>query len=242
MVTMMSFTLKELAEELLLKPDTLRKKLNRSGEWYGIDDELPEKLTSEVIQEYAKPAPRRSDETIEAAKQLLGIPGANSFKETKVDSEPEKPAKINGNKPISLKEEKEDSAPETKPEPKGKSKRNHFVTVVLVIAVIWQMHHSAFVVMEISRMEGPPWIQIDGILFAFSIQFTALLLTIYEGKRWYLVLFAIIEFLINVVYYQPWEEGGNYPLTILISGTIAFTIYSYSDLFAKTRNDGLEDA
>lgn len=251
---MHNYTVKDLAEQLFIQPYSLKRKLDRQGQNFNIGDTLPEDITTEILQEYTNSAAQRTNETIEAAKSLLEgtAPAVIPIKkDTGLNGhafviKPEPKAVIPD--PITIKEDTagiiqqmEDTA---RPQPQKKDDRwrDVFVKVVLSIALIWQMHHSAFVVMEISRMTGSPWIEIDGIFFAFSVQFTGLLLTIYDGKRWYLILFSIIEFLINVVYYQPWKPGGNYPLTFLISGTIAFTIFSYVDLYAKTRKDGLEVA
>lgn len=114
--------------------------------------------------------------------------------------------------------------------------KDAFLFVVFVAALLWQMHHSAGLVMRISLIEIAWMKWLSGVLFSFAVQFTALLMTIRKGSKNYLMIFACAEVIINMLYYRPWNYSGNdiatyWATSIIVSLCIAFTIYSYSELF-----------
>lgn len=111
---------------------------------------------------------------------------------------------------------------------------NTFLYFVFICALGWQMGHSAWLESSISRIETD-WVRsIAAWGFAFAVQFTALLLTIRKGNKSYLQGFAMCEFCINLLYYRPWSGGvggTDAAAQVLLSAVIAFTIYSYAELF-----------
>jgi len=113
--------------------------------------------------------------------------------------------------------------------------RTWFLYVVYMAALGWQVWHTAAVLVAADNLQGV-WSWVSGLLFALSVQFTALLMTIRSGSVWYLRGFAVVEFLFNVAYYNPFRAGATWieiVVELLISATIAFTIYSYSELFTR---------
>ena len=80
---------------------------------------------------------------------------------------------------------------------------------------------------------------VESLLYAGSIQFTALLMTLHRGGRVYLLIFAVLEFGVNMIHYRPWDKEGTgidvWVIDILLSFAIAFSIYSYSEIFTTKR-------
>lgn len=107
-----------------------------------------------------------------------------------------------------------------------------FLLGVLLLSLIWQMIHTAGL---IGRMDAgePIW---SNYCYAAGVQFTALVLTLHNGGRGYLIGFAAFEFAVNLLYYEPWMVGGHiaWARAILISAGVAFAIYSYSAILTRT--------
>ncbi|WP_367389011.1 hypothetical protein [Lewinella sp. LCG006] len=113
------------------------------------------------------------------------------------------------------------------------------LALIAMVSMYVQMNHTAQVV-------GGEWLQ--AWAYALSIQFTGLAMTLYKGSLWYLRVFALAEFSINLLHYRPWACewvesvsvcGGaeEWTRSLLLSALIAFTIYSYVEIFAARRNE-----
>lgn len=109
------------------------------------------------------------------------------------------------------------------------------LTLITLLAMYVQMAHTSAVV-NVQRTD----LQLNdlhGWAYAMAVQFTGLAMTLYSGRRVYLVVFGVAEFLINVLYYRPWVTGGPeaWLRDLLLSALIAFTIYSYAEIFTARR-------
>lgn len=88
--------------------------------------------------------------------------------------------------------------------------RGWFLYLVFVAAIFVQMEHTCVMAFRFSNVSNNIVRWVSSVLFAFSFQFTALILTINSGKHFYLLAFAIAELMINIFYYAPW---GTYTRT-----------------------------
>jgi hypothetical protein len=121
----------------------------------------------------------------------------------------------------------------------GELSKDVLLALIAMVSMYVQMNHTAQVV-------GGEWLQ--AWAYALSIQFTGLAMTLYKGSLWYLRIFALAEFSINLLHYRPWAcelvEGVSvcggaeeWTRSLLLSALIAFTIYSYVEIFAARRNE-----
>ena len=146
---------------------------------------------------------------------------------------PEKPIKKKvESKPLV----KEILAQKVHQEPKKSTyQKDLFLFIVFIAAMVVQMEHTIALAKNASKLSSEILQYLSAGLFAFSFQFTGLLMTIRSGKRWYLILFAIIEFFVNILYYKPWVDNdlNNWVVSLLLSAAIPFAIYCYSELFTS---------
>lgn len=108
------------------------------------------------------------------------------------------------------------------------------IGIVLSPALIWQMEHYAGVVNDLSRIDTNETLSlVFSWMFAFSVTGTAIVMTAAKGNMNYLIGFAIVETLANIIYCHP-VSLIEWLTTLLISTAMAFTILSYSEIFAKS--------
>ena len=92
---------------------------------------------------------------------------------------------------------------------------------------------------KVSQLNNEVLPIISGVVFAIAVQFTGLIMTIHSGRKAYLIGFALVEFLTNMLYYAPWSDPSTtcdiWAIDIIISAAIAFTILSYAELFAASK-------
>lgn len=110
------------------------------------------------------------------------------------------------------------------------------LSAVALVAMLVQIVNTATVVQSAEQADGTMAL-VHSWAFAVAVQFTGLALTLYKGRLRYLQLFALAEFGINLLYFRPWSGGGweSWVTAILLSALIAFTIYSYVEIFAARR-------
>ena len=113
-----------------------------------------------------------------------------------------------------------------------------FIFLVLIFATGIQINHTAHLYHRASSDldVGAGWI--GAYIFGTVTELTALLLTIHEGKRNKLIIFALLTFWINLLYYDVLEDFINLSCELMrfinkmtLSGIIAFVLYAYTDLF-----------
>ncbi|MEM1323643.1 MAG: hypothetical protein AAGG75_25505 [Bacteroidota bacterium] len=220
----MSITIPTLAQQLGVKPDSLRRQLRRLDiQTHG---QLDDEQYRQIIGEYSKPSGRRDPDTVAAAQAIAGQMGLSVN------------AKLN-NKTTASKGKTTTMAKRRRPAEVQKRSgidralmSRTFLLSVLLLSLVWQMIHTAGL---IGRMDAgePIW---SNYCYAAGVQFTALVLTLHNGGRGYLIGFAAFEFAVNLLYYEPWMVGGHiaWARAILISAGVAFAIYSYSAILTRT--------
>lgn len=115
-----------------------------------------------------------------------------------------------------------------------------FLIVVMIITMLSQMIHTAGFFYLNSPLEDKRGSIVLAALFALGADCTALVMTIRKGGLFYLWAFAIIHFLMNVALHAQVHafdfslagviSVGGYAL---LSFVIAFSNFSYTELFAK---------
>jgi len=114
----------------------------------------------------------------------------------------------------------------------------HFRFIALFVAVAVQMHHSA----EWFYRIQPSHSMLTAYGYAFMVDLFILVVT-FEGKRSIARTFAWLTFLSNVLYFQFWvafdysiQAYTNALSSIIVSATIAYIIFAYTELFVKYHN------
>ena len=219
----MNITLPTLADQLGIQVDSLRRQTKR----LDIDiqgGQLNEEQYKLVVREYSRPSGRRPAETVERAQALAGQLGIAS--PAAISAKVDKPVT---RRRTSTRRSRPAEVQMQRPWIDRFLMSRSFLLVVLLSCLAWQVQHTAGL---IGRMDAgePLW---SNYCYALGIQFTALLLTLHQGGRGYLLGYALFEFLINLLYYEPWMAGSTdwqvvWSRALLISGGIAFAIYSYS--------------
>jgi len=109
--------------------------------------------------------------------------------------------------------------------------------VTLCAAMIGQMAHTSWVFYRNIPEEQPLELRVIlAIVCAIGVDCTALVMTVKRGGIRYLITFALIHFAVNLTaHFQDSEEvgwGGGL-VFILLSGVLAFSNFSYTDLFSR---------
>lgn len=227
-----TYPIQELSRRLQLPTSSLKRTIERMNLTTEPNDQLSPAATKTLILQYTKKAGKRSDQTIHAARQMANELGLSI-------EQPSQVAKI-ATKTVTAVERKATATLKSKSTKKKARiwsfniekflKGTNFLMLVLLCAIAWQVHHTATVVDRMDDVQNT----LSNVAFAIAIQFTALLMTIHNGGVNYLRTFAVIEFAINMAYYRPWHGDGSpidfWCISVLISGTIAYTIFCYSKL------------
>lgn len=117
----------------------------------------------------------------------------------------------------------------------------YFKFVALIVAIFVQMQHSANWFYRIAPDESASYWAAYG--YAFMVDLFILVVTM-EGRIRIAKTFAVLTFLSNLLYFQFWvyfdfsKEAFTHGFSsILISGIIAYIIYSYTDLFVQQQKE-----
>ncbi len=251
-------SVRELATALGVTAEAIRKKLNRMSISITGEKLTPEEL-SIILQEYAQPHGRRPPETTLAAQRIATDAGIElSGTAPSLEPAPESPKPAPAPEPLKPAPAPEPlkpapapprptPAPEPAPAPAPKVVHNSWIDkifqsramlfVVFLAGMMWQIAHTAVVVARADKTQVTD-ASIQDYLYALAIQFTALLMTVHKGGRYYLISFGVFEFFVNMAYYRPWaQEATKYAIDvwavdILLSMGIAFSLFSYSELMA----------
>jgi hypothetical protein len=104
------------------------------------------------------------------------------------------------------------------------------IQFVIILALITQVSHAAWVFGNISQTKGQALDQIMNYIFAISLELSIFIFTM-QAKIRTATFFAVISTLINLLYY--WFKVGfslEFCSMLVISPIIPTTIYFYSDL------------
>lgn len=115
--------------------------------------------------------------------------------------------------------------------------------LVALASMYVQMDHTAQVIIA-DREAVSGYNLAKAWMFAFGVQFTGLSMSLFKGNQWYLRGYALADFIINLLYYQPWVKNSveMWTQSLLLSALLVLTIFSYTQiatgfLKAKKRND-----
>jgi hypothetical protein len=110
------------------------------------------------------------------------------------------------------------------------------IRFVIILALITQVSHAAWVFGNISQTKGEMLDQLMNYIFAISLELSIFIFTIKEKTKT-ATFFAIVSTLINLLYY--WFKVGfslEFCSMLVISPIIPTTIYFYSDLVTGLSN------
>lgn len=250
-------TLAALAYELFVSLEALQVKLRRMTRTVNTDNLSDDDLKA-ILTDYASLSGRRTPETVAAAVKMLEQLGVVVDGQAPLVNSVARLPRYTDPKPEPKPEPKPDIKPGPKPEPDPDPKlkpqplpaagpassdsrivrffrSDTFLFVVFMGAMIWQVLNTKEVVLWADKESNFA----EALLYAGSIQFTALLMTLHRGGRVYLLIFAVLEFGVNMIHYRPWDKEGTgidvWVIDILLSFAIAFSIYSYSEIFTTKR-------
>lgn len=257
-------SVKALAEALGITTEAIRKKIMRMN--IEVGDTLTADDLAIILAEYAQPHGRRPPETTQAALRIaadagidLGeLPTAASSPDD--DVEPDRPApRPAPPTPPAPTPPAPRPAPPTPPAPTPRPapvptpplpepalhssiidkvfQSRAMLFLVFLAGMMWQIAHTAVVVARADKTHTDA-ASLQDYLYALAIQFTALLMTVHKGGRYYLVSFGVFEFFVNMAYYQPWAHKAGidvWAIDILLSMGIAFSLFSYSELMADKK-------
>lgn len=151
--------------------------------------------------------------------------------------EPDKYDSPKHNKTGQAKSDKSDNRHMVRPDKTDWSEvgKDALLGVIALVSMYVQMEHTASVVSAAGISEGVS-AMISAWAFATAIQFTGLTITLYNGSLLYLKIFGWAEFGINLLYYKPWTgDWEDWTRAVLLSALLAFSIYSYAEIFAARR-------
>ena len=112
-----------------------------------------------------------------------------------------------------------------------------FIFVVVIAGTIPMIMHSHQLFYNVSPFEGNKiWKNLYALFYAVSFDLTILVFTIHVIKR-KPALYAAFVFVINLLYYNPFpfiDPAYIMAFTkIFLAGVLAFTGYSYAELFVE---------
>ncbi|MEQ9441928.1 MAG: C2H2-type zinc finger protein [Cyclobacteriaceae bacterium] len=110
-----------------------------------------------------------------------------------------------------------------------------FIFIVVIAGTIPMIMHSHQLFYNVSPFEGNQlWKNIYALFYAISFDLTILVFTIHVIKR-KPALYALFVFIINLLYYNPFSFVDPDLIIaftkIFLAGVLAFTGYSYAELF-----------
>jgi hypothetical protein len=108
--------------------------------------------------------------------------------------------------------------------------KNSIVNIVIILALITQVTHAAWVFGEISQSKTEWYDTILSYIFAISLELSIYIFTIFSKKK-VATFFAVISTMLNLLYY--WFEVAfsfQFVAMLVISPIIPVTIWYYSEL------------
>jgi len=108
--------------------------------------------------------------------------------------------------------------------------KNSIVNIVIILALITQVTHAAWVFGEISQSKTEWYDIILSYIFAISLELSIFIFTIFSKKK-VATFFAVISTMLNLLYY--WFEVAfsfEFVAMLVISPIIPVTIWYYSEL------------
>ena len=104
------------------------------------------------------------------------------------------------------------------------------INIVIVLALLTQVSHAAYVFNVIGQESNSTFTQIISWVFAISLETSIFIFTMYSRSKT-ATMFAIISTLINLLYYWYSPQWTlQFVGMLIISPIIPLTIWNYSEL------------
>lgn len=104
------------------------------------------------------------------------------------------------------------------------------INIVIVLALLTQVSHAAYVFNAIGQESNSTFTQIISWVFAISLETSIFIFTMYSRAKT-ATMFAIISTLINLLYYWYSPQWTlQFVGMLIISPIIPLTIWNYSEL------------
>ena len=202
--------LDQLSESLHTTSNALKVWCRRNG--IEVTDQLNQYNIKLICLGYSVSNSNRKIETVQAARKIL----------KDIEKAEEAPAPA----PPEIIE-----TPAQQPATQVQRKKGRvFLMCVFVSVLVWQMFHTALLEHSISPFGGSLGFILSAV-FAFGVQFTGLLLTVYKANKKFLLMYLVIDLVINLLVYFPSEVAAK----VVLSVVAALAIYSYSELFINKK-------
>jgi hypothetical protein len=117
-----------------------------------------------------------------------------------------------------------------------------FLVCAMIVGMVSQMVHTAGFFFNNSPISETELKIVLSVIFAVGVDSTALIMTIHRGGTAYLWTFAVIHFLMNITFHTQvhafgWDFQSFVGIFgyILLSFVIAFSNFSYTELFSRKK-------
>jgi len=204
--------LDQLASKLGVTENALKVWCRRNG--IEVTDQLNQYNIKLICLGYSVSNSNRKIETVQAARKIL----------KDIEKAEEAPA------PAPAPPEIIETPAQQPATPVQRKKGRVFLMCVFVSVLVWQMFHTALLEHSISPFGGSLGFILSAV-FAFGVQFTGLLLTVYKANKKFLLMYLVIDLVINLLVYFPSEVAAK----VVLSVVAALAIYSYSELFINKK-------
>lgn len=173
-------------------------------------------------------------------------------KPRKSSKNPKKEARKQEKKPVVLRvqevvqDTQKDSAQDQKVRAGDWIKSRWFLVLSMLVLFCAQAIHTAGFVWHNTPVESNPFLRIAlAVLCAVGIDLVALVMTAHGGGKFYLYIFAGVHFTFNILFHtQQYLIDAFVDLSLLefmvkvlgagmLSGALAFSLFSYTELFTK---------
>lgn len=213
-------TLNRAGISLLETPDLatlesfLSTKVKASGRWTAKQATAARRMLAEIRGESA------------------GVPTVQTVERQPV-ARARRPAKAHSAKPTSLLDAPDGSARSVRARMIDEVRGREFLFSVMAFGLVCQMVHTGGFVFQNTPIE-PYFLRVAmAVIFAFAVDCAALVLTIHKGTLAYLVGFALFHFLVNLHFHYTLSGESWRVADVLLSAVVAFSNFSYSDLFTS---------
>jgi len=111
-------------------------------------------------------------------------------------------------------------------------KRLYLIRLTLIMALLTQVTHAAYLFLIISKSNG--WVDvIISYTFAISLELSIYIFTLEEKKK-VATFFALVSISINLLYYWNFSKIDQFFYgSLLVSFIMPITIWNYSDLIKE---------
>jgi hypothetical protein len=115
----------------------------------------------------------------------------------------------------------------------NKEQQKNLILIAIVSSLLTQITHASDLFGSISKVENQYLNTFLSYVFAFGLELSIFIFTL-KAKKATATFFALISFLINILYYYPkWEISRECLSSLVISLIVPVAIWFYSDLILE---------